>query len=361
MNDKTVNEYEVWQDLIGIAHDNLIPLIGVLELTYKCNLRCIHCYIEPNGSDDELTINEIDDLLDQLKEAGTMLLILTGGELFVRNDLEEILRLVKRKGFSLRIFTNGTMINDRWLSIFEDIRPDRFEISLYGSNSKIHDSITSVPGSFDKTTENIRELIKRGYEVKIKNVWMRENYKDFFDWIDFTYKLTGNDPSWTFTISPSDNGHFTHLKRMLSCEQMLELKINEIKLYKKKFVDYIERKEESPCDFSIPSLPCSAGFYNVSISPSGNVYPCVQIRLKAGNIREKGFIEIWRESSVMKLMRKLSHIVIDECSKCRYINYCMRCPGTAWIEDGSLTIPSSQSCREAKIGRCAYERGKEGV
>ncbi|MGQ9705440.1 MAG: radical SAM protein [bacterium] len=355
VNNRQSDEYKVWQDLIDKAHNNLIPLMVVLELTYRCNLRCIHCYIESCSSKDELTLGEIDILLEQLKDAGTMLLILTGGEIFVRDDLEEILRLIKKKGFGVRIFTNATMINDRWLTVFDVIKPELFEISLYGSNSDIHDTITALPGSFEKTTKNICELVKRGHDVKIKNVWMRENYKDFFNWIDYSYKIAGKDPSWTFTISPSDNGLYKHLRHILSYEQMKELKTNEAEFYKKKSVDFSKERDKQLCDISIPSIHCSAGFYGVCISPFGDVYPCVQIRLSGGNIREKNFINIWRESNVMKFIRKMKNIPIDECSKCRYIDYCMRCPGTAWLEEGSLTIPSSQACREAKIGRLVYE------
>jgi len=360
INNKKV--FDVWYELFGKSYKNIVPLVAVLELTYRCNLRCIHCYIDSKNSEvNELTIDEIDMLLEQLKDAGTMILVLTGGEIFLRHDIEDILRLVKKKGFYFRVFTNGTLINERCFSIFEEIMPDRFEVSLYGSNSVINDYITGVKGSFNKTMKNIKELVKRGHSVKIKNVWMRENYKDFWEWINLVYELTGEDPLWTSMISPSDNGYFKHLRRMLNREQMEELKRNENKFYKLKSNNNLNNKDMLPCDISILSIQCNAGFSAMCISPSGDVYPCVQIRLGAGNIKEHDFKKIWLESPIFKMMRKFSHIPIDECSKCMYISYCMRCPGIAWLEDGSLTLPSRQSCRVAKIGRFLYEQEEKGI
>jgi len=347
LNEK--EDYSVWQELRSKAKEELIPIIITLELTYRCNLRCKHCYVEFDKGGEELTISELDGLLDELKEMGTFLLILTGGEIFLREDIKDILIMIKQKGFAQRIFSNGTLFDNSWYDFFDDLQPERFEISMYGSNPEVHDSITGKAGSFDRTANAVRELSSRGHEVVVKTVWMKDNYRDFVNWMNMVEELTEAVPLWTSIIAPLDNGSFSNRKYILTNEQIKELRDTQLEYFKNKYGEEYKIDDSTPCDIQIPSIPCSAGFSYAGISPDGCVYPCIQIRLKAGNIREESFRKIWNDSKIMNFIRDLSNNPIDECSKCMYNKKCMRCPGISWLESGSLSVANWQFCRQVRI------------
>ena len=106
-----------------------IPLSGSLELTFRCNLRCVHCYLDgqhtPSPEQHELTTSEITDIIDQIVAEGCLWLLLTGGEPLVRPDWKEIYLYAKRKGLIITLFTNGTLLTPEDADFLAEWRPLR--------------------------------------------------------------------------------------------------------------------------------------------------------------------------------------------------------------------------------------------
>jgi len=128
-----------------------IPLHGSIEVTSKCNLRCVHCYIsECDVQRPELTTSEFKGIIDQLEGEGCLWLLITGGEPLVRKDFREIYGYVKRCGIIPILFTNGTLITDEVADLLALEPPNLVEVSLYGATEKTYDSVTQVHGSFSK-------------------------------------------------------------------------------------------------------------------------------------------------------------------------------------------------------------------
>ncbi len=104
-----------------------IPVSGSLEVTQRCNLRCMHCYIPLSKRKGprkvELSISEIQHILDEIKEAGCLWLLLTGGEPLLRTDFLDIYKFAKHKGFLLTLFTNGTLLTPRIADVLCEWRP----------------------------------------------------------------------------------------------------------------------------------------------------------------------------------------------------------------------------------------------
>jgi MoaA/NifB/PqqE/SkfB family radical SAM enzyme len=135
------------------------PMSIHFELTQRCNLRCIHCLFTHETA-DELSTEEILRILMQLKEIGVFSLSLSGGEIFARKDIEAILDFLMIQRFMVIIYTNGTLLNQCIIKKIAALNPSSVEISIYGATPEVHDAITGVTGSFEKTIGNIRELRK---------------------------------------------------------------------------------------------------------------------------------------------------------------------------------------------------------
>jgi MoaA/NifB/PqqE/SkfB family radical SAM enzyme len=197
------------------------PLSMSLEVTERCNLNCQHCYINLPANHTaarqrELSTAECKRLFDELAAAGTLWLLLTGGELMLRRDFEEIYLYARNAGFILTIYTNGTMITPRRADFLAQYPPYELEITVYGATAETYETVTRVPGSFAKCMEGLRLLHERGLPVKLKTVLLTLNshellamkaIADGYGW-EFRYdgmihpRLNGDRaPSWSPSIS----------------------------------------------------------------------------------------------------------------------------------------------------------------
>ena len=155
---------------VATAHRQ-IPLHVLLELTPACNLRCIHCYCAPGGQ-RPLNGEEVEGLLEQLAAAGTLHLSLTGGEAMMRPDFFDILRSARRLHFALNVLTNGTLIGPAEADALAAVGPWEVGISIYGPTAVIHDRVTRVPGSFERTKRGATlGLVGYGEDGKSPRHW----------------------------------------------------------------------------------------------------------------------------------------------------------------------------------------------
>ena len=316
-----------------------IPLICVIELTRRCNLRCAHCYIgSHNTSKGELTTSEIRSVLGGLARAGCLNLIFTGGEIFLRPDLTELCEFARAKGFDLRLFTNGTLIDDKIAEKLAAVGVCGVEISLYGKR-RAHDLVTRSPGSFKRSLNAIRSLQKNNIRVTIKSPVMKTNFSDY-KWLASFARKHGLKARFDPTVSPRDNGDKSVLKYRLSGRQMTAL-------FRDPAVSGKPALYDGEADFT-----CSAGRNMAAIGFDGTVYPCLQLLIPVGNVKKMRFSDIWDENNRrLGAFRKLSIKDFPVCAVCALSSHCRRCPGLALLEDKTLTGPSKTACRIAKIER----------
>ena len=151
-----------------------------LELTQNCNMKCIHCYEGESHfpSSKQLNILEWKNIIDQLKELKVNRVIVIGGEPCTYIGVFEILKYLSENNINTTLFTNASLLNKKIMdySIENNIE---IKISLYGSNSLIHDNITKVKGSFDILIKNIKYLVSKGKEPTIAITLMKENENDY--------------------------------------------------------------------------------------------------------------------------------------------------------------------------------------
>jgi len=329
------------QDLSKRALALGVPLSVQMDLTYRCNERCVHCYLD-HEDHGEMTTAEIKGVLDQLAAAGVFYLVFSGGEIFMRMDFFELLEYARSLTFCVKLKTNAFMIGDKEADRLKSLHVDSVQVSIYSHRPEVHDAITKLPRSLERTTAGIRRLRERGIKVIIANVLMQQNLSDYAG-----VKILARELGAEYTIDP------TITPMMSGDRSVIQLGIDRAEL------ESVFRNPElvgNVNDFCTPpppvdddvldEMPCSAGHTACYVSPYGDVYPCVQFPLPTGNLRKQTFLEIWHDSTQMNEVRSIRARDLPTCSTCSHVGSCTRCPGLAYME-GNMRGPSSQDCEKS--------------
>ncbi|HEC69845.1 MAG TPA: radical SAM protein [Candidatus Omnitrophica bacterium] len=326
-----------------------IPISAMFELTWRCNLKCIHCFQCP-PTNEELTTEEIKKILDQLAEAGCLFLTFTGGEPLLRKDFFEIAEYAQEKKFVVTLYTNGTLITPE---IAEKISKTNFlyvQISLHGATPKTHDKITKVEGSFYKTIEAIKILKNKGVKVGIATTIMKPNFSELEKIEELHHHLATDESRFSPMVYPTNEGNKEPLKLNLEYEQL------------KTFFSFIFKKNMNSLEKRsiIRGLWCGAGRSGCCINAKGEVYPCVALPISVGNLKKETFKKIWSTAPLLKWIRTKNVSDLKECQSCELAYYCCRCSALAYWEGNGLLDPASSCCQQAKaLKEVADERKKD--
>lgn len=323
------------------AMDLGIPLSVHFDITYRCNERCVHCYLDHDDL-GEMTTAEIEDVLDQLADAGVFFLALSGGEVLMRRDFFDIVEHARRRLFNVKIKTNGVMIREPEARRLRQLGVEQVQISVYSHRPEVHDGITKLPGSLRRTIEAIRFLKLQGLKVSMANVLMTANLFDNHGVMSLAKDL-GVSYTLDPTITPKIDGNTAILALRAPAAELRRVFQNE------ELVGNVAEfcaPPAAPDEDVMDGYPCSAGHTSCYISPYGDVFPCVQFPLPSGNLRREKFVEIWRHSSALKEVRSIRARDLTTCSTCSHVGSCSRCPGLAYME-GNMRGPSSADCEKS--------------
>ena len=319
-----------------------IPLSVQLDLTYRCNERCVHCYLDHHNH-GEMTTAEITDLLDQMADAGVFYLTISGGEILMRRDFFEILEYARMRAFCIKLKTNGILIREKEADRIKAVGVESVQISIYSHVPEVHDAITKLPGSLAQSIEAIRRLRAHGLHVIMANVLMVQNAHDYVGVRALAAELGAQfilDP----TITPMMDGDRSILSLNVDEDALREVFRNETLVGGN--IEEFCAPPQGPDENTLDMLPCSAGHTACYVSPYGDVYPCVQFPLASGNVRSMRFVDIWRDSTQLNEVRSITLRDMPSCSKCTHGGTCTRCPGLAYLE-GNMRGPSTQDCEKS--------------
>ncbi len=294
------------------AFKNHIPIAGHFELTGRCNLRCNHCYCLFEHKTDALSTVRILQILDELRDSGTFGLVLTGGEIFFRKDIMDILAHLNQNRFVVRINTNGTLINEavvEALAGFSNIY--RIHISLYGPDADTHDGITNSRGSFAKTLSALHLLKEAGLKLRINCSLMKSNFEgyqriksDIADKLDIPIHYDS-------VIFPKDDGSTDNL-----AEELEQVQVAQFLDFKSKIS---ENSSHQRSTVKKPKL-CKAGFSFFSICEDGQVYPCLKMKRvysnPLGNLNTDSFKDLWENSVPIQNIRVALAAKLRNCNVC---------------------------------------------
>jgi AdoMet-dependent heme synthase len=323
------------------ALDLGLPLSVHLDLTYRCNERCIHCYLDHDDR-GEMTTPEILDLLDQLADAGVFFISFSGGEVFLRRDFFQIVEHARKLLFNVKVKTNATMIHENEAARLRQLGVEQIQISIYSHRPEVHDAITKLPGSLARTIRAIRFLKSQGLKVSISNVLMSGNFADQAGVVALAKEL-GVAYALDPTITPKMDGDTSILALRIAGSEL-----NQI-LHTEELVGNVEEfcaPPPPPDEDVMDGFPCSAGHTACYISPYGDLFPCVQFPLPSGNVRRQKFLDIWRHSPQLNEVRSIRARDLPTCSLCSHVGTCTRCPGLAYME-GNMRGPSTADCEKS--------------
>ncbi len=318
-----------------------------LEITKKCNLRCLHCYNESSPNQQVKDKMFYDDWLIIMKDAyriGCRNIQFIGGEPFVTRDL--LMRLVikaKETGYEfVEIFTNGTLIDKKDICLFKDYRI-ALAISIYGPNNEIHDLITKKSGSFEKTIRRIKIIKEKGVQLRLATVVMRQNQDFLEETLDFIREDLGIEQARYDIVRPSGRGcsHDLIPKKLRYRHKM----INPI--FPKCSLETFQRMRYGHNCFS----------KDICVSCNGDVIPCIMERdIKFGNIFEESFATII-ENEKSKSIRMMSKDFIEVCKDCEYRYACFDCRPKAKGFQNNLYAKPAECMYNPYLGK--WEGGDE--
>jgi len=331
-----------FKHLMEKAAQKKIPLACHFDLTYQCNLNCVHCYVVREDR-TELSTSEIRDILDQLAKAGTLYLTFSGGEIFAREDFFEIAEYARRLHFALRLSTNATLIDEQVADRVAALYPDRVSISIYSTAPEIHDGITLVPGSLARTIRAARMLRDRKVKLEIGSVLMSQNINDYSKVYELAQSIGASfrgDPR----VTPRNDGDPFPMRFQINEDDLFRVWKDPI---------FSSPPTNEPEEFHSSKdrgdILCGGAHTSFYVSPYGDIYPCVQFPTLCGNLRSEVFEEIWYHSPQMLEVRSTLPSQLPICSKCNLVEHCRTCPGLAYIEEGDFRAPSKTVCQEARI------------
>jgi radical SAM protein with 4Fe4S-binding SPASM domain len=332
--------------LSEIAMERHVPLSVLLELTGRCNLDCGHCYLELDRPPPELDTAQVLEVIDQLSEAGTLFLTLSGGEVLLRPDLIPIARHARARGLSIRIFTNATRVTRALARQIAEVTPLAVEVSIYGAHGERHDAVTGRRRSLRRSLRGIVLLRRAGVRVGIKAPLVELVAGE----VDTLHRLADRLGAGLFLdpyLQPRRDGGRQPFRLQASTEKLAEA-LRDPRL------GWLPR-EALPPPRSAGEVPCAVGRRVARIGPNGDVYPCSTYPRAVGNVRERSFREIWAGGAVLDRLRALRTGDLGaECVSCRQSGYCGRCSAVAALETGDDRARASESCRVAEAKELAF-------
>ncbi len=329
------------------------PIAGSLELTFRCNLRCVHCYIGDaragNLEKEELSYPEICALLDQIVDEGCLWLLLTGGEPLLRPDFLDIYAYAKQKGLLVTLFTNGTLITPQIADYLQEWRPFAVEISLYGRTKETYEKVTGIPGSYERCLRAIELLLERGAPLRVKTMAMTLNKHEIRAMREYAKGL-GVSFRFDPLINPGLAGAEGPTKFRLAPEEVLQLDLADAQRLEE-FRGFYERVLGRPSKREYVYV-CGAGIKSFHIDPYGQLSVCIISRGRSYDLRDGSFDEGWHEF----LPQVRYHNAGDDyvCNQCELISVCGQCPGWAQLAHADQETKVEFLCRVAHLRAEAF-------
>lgn len=325
-----------------------------LEITNRCNERCVHCYIPHEDKTQDMDPEFYYDIVDQLAEMGTLGLTITGGEPLLHRHIVEFLRYARSKDLKLSLLSNATFVTDEIIQAIREARVNMIAISLYSMNPEEHDFITQLPGSHAKTVRNIERFLENDIPLQINCPLTKINYSSFPGVLEWCRARK---------LRP----HVDHLlmARYDFSDSNLQYRMDDAQLEQyirdavAKDINYQERLAQPPMSSQstkeqrAQSAICGAGVSSACINCSGDIFPCAGWqKYVIGNVRHQKIKDVWINSEKVRYLRDLRWSAFPKCLDCEASDYCALCLARNYNESkGDMLRLSDKYCEYAFLNR----------
>lgn len=318
------------------------PLYLAWEVTLRCNARCLHCYSDsgpgvrhPGEMDTERALR----VIDQLADAGLLVLAFSGGEPLIRRDIFQLIDHAVARGLVVNVATNGAIVRPRIAQRLKSAGVRSVTVSLDGGTPETHDHIRQFPGLFRRSTRAIELLAAQGLRVVVSFTPTRLNYREGADVVHLA-AASGAMGANLSEFVPAGRG--TH-DLALAPEQLRAVLHEWIALREQ----YAGRMDVIWHDCRVASLVppeernlysgCGAGTLTARLRVDGTLTPCVFIPTSAGNLKDASFVELWENAPLFRQIRNRATIVSGNCGDCPLKPVCGGCRAVSLSYYGDLT------------------------
>ncbi|MEE8401796.1 MAG: radical SAM protein [Candidatus Hydrothermarchaeaceae archaeon] len=341
------------------------PLV-VWNMSRRCNLRCMHCYIKSEDKDytGELTTEEAKEFIDDLAEHDIPVLLFSGGEPLLRKDFYELAKYASDSGIRAVVSTNGTLITKDAAKKMKEAGIEYVGISLDGG-PETHNKFRGQPNAFEKAIEGIKNAMDEGLRAGVRFTLNQLNFNDLDEVIDIVVK-EGIPRFCMYHLVYAGRGKEIEnldVTKEQSREVIEKLMKKSIELHDAGvdieiittdnhadgayIYNYVLRNEPERADEVMELLKmhggCSAGHKFANVDNLGDVHACQFWGHKTlGNVRERKFSEIWNDpkNEFLQMMREKPKHLKGKCGVCKYNEICGGCriraesvTGDLWEED----------------------------
>ena len=334
-----------------------LPIAGTFELTARCNFHCKMCYVhlteeEQRRRGRELTADEWLAIAEKAKEAGTVFLLLTGGEPTLRRDFPDLYRALKKMGFMISVNSNGYLLQDDILELFAEEVPTRVNISLYGIGNETYRRMCGVP-AYDRIVKNIENLRKAGVNVKINLSLTPDNLDDMEGVLQQAKAMGVHTQATPYMFPPVRRERsMVGQNNRMSAEQagQFQAKYHLLSMTEEQFCRLasqmrrgISQAESGEACEGTPDkgMMCRAGNTSFWLTWDGKMMPCGQMAEPAFDVLTMGFDAAWQATRNAAAAIRLP----KECGNCDLNFLCHACAAMCFCETGSFDGKPEYLCR----------------
>ena len=325
-----------------------VPVSATLELTRRCNLRCVHCYLGDQAAQHRLRNRElgaeaVKKAISEWAEAGCLYLTITGGEPLLRPDFAEIYRHARDLGLVVTVFSNGTLVSDEIAETFREWPPRKVEISLYGASPETHDAVTGVPGSHARAWAGIRRLQAAGVRVALKTVLMKSNLAER-EALERQAAALGVAFRHDAAIFPCLDGSPAPLALRVTPEEAVQADLATAER-RATWRDKIERTAAHPAGERL--YACAAGRSAFCADPFGGFAPCLLAENHRCESAGRAFRDVWNGELAAIQSRKRARADGSFAGDLR--GACTHCPAFNRLETGAEELESDYMIKTTRL------------
>jgi Fe-coproporphyrin III synthase len=335
-----------------LAFSGMYRPVVFWNLTNRCNLSCTHCYSKSGPgrtTGGELTTTDAFGVIDDLADMGVPLILFTGGEPLMREDIWDLARYAGNRGLKMALSTNGTLITPNIARRIKESGIEYAGISLDGAKAETHDRFRHSPGAFEQTIRAFTACREAGLRCGVRVTLTKENCRELESLVDLSLAL-GASRFCLYWLVPTGRGSDSYTRLQLDKDEVIEaltLLYRKAKETDPTAMEFLTVDAPQDCIHLLASMQkdgsedladarelleslkggCSAGTRVANIDAQGNIYPCQFARspdFLVGNIRDQSFSTLWSDSTnpVLSRFREKQVRFGGRCGICTYRDLC---------------------------------------
>ena len=323
---------------------NSVPTLRLISwnITLRCPLRCAHCYVNAGEREAEgvLLTEEAFGVIDQICELGKPVVILSGGEPLLRDDIFAIARYGTDKGLKMAMGTSGVLIDEKMARAIKESGIRKVAISIDSADPEVHDTFRGLSGAWERAVRGARHCVHEGIGVQINMTVLNPGIQAINDVVSLGTSLGVKDYQIFFPVPTGRGNEVSWLTPQVYEDLIRDVLVtyrgSEVNIRPTCAPQF--RRIADTIGISNPAWGrgCVAGISYCRIFANGDVTPCPYLPARAGNLRETPLNKIWAESPVFSVLRDPS-LLTGKCGRCGYQNVCGGCRARSYKTGGTMT------------------------